>query len=91
MLLVDKFRLIKDYDKAFFYAKETIELGADKTPLGKFVHLWMAEIYNTTNKPDMARKHLEIALVLDDENLIQDNNWIEEAGLQDIFYSIREK
>lgn len=75
----------KDYEKALFYAKQCINLGVNDTPGGRLVNFWMAVIYKETNRKELASKHLEMALKLDKDNLIQKHNWIEKSGLEDIF------
>jgi tetratricopeptide (TPR) repeat protein len=74
----------ENYEKALNFANTCIKLGASDTPVGFYVNFNMARIYYKLKNIEMARRYLKIALELDKENIIKDNNLIEKVGLQDL-------
>ncbi len=84
MFLIDRYYFLKDYDKALFYGKACVDLGVNDTPKGVVVNFQLAVIYKEMNKYDLASTHLKKALELDRNNIIQNNKWIENYGMQDV-------
>lgn len=84
LYLTEKYILLEDFEKAIHYGELAIKLGANDTEMGVYVNLWMAEVYNRTGKIDKALKHLQIALSLDEDNIIQEKNYIDKAHLRNI-------
>ena len=76
---------IKEYNDTIDYGKKCIDLGINNTPGGFLVYFWMAISFKELEKTELAKQHLSIALKLDKENRILNNNWIEKMKLVDIY------
>jgi len=73
-----------DYEKALYYGKACLDLGVNNARLKVWANYLMAKIYKKTDNYDLARKHLAVAITLDQENMIKNEKWIERDGMQDV-------
>lgn len=80
------YKTLKDDDKALYYAKASIELGAEKHEyLRARVNFLIALIYHEKKEKNLARYYLKRAFDLDREDLFRKENVREKYGLQDIW------
>ncbi|MDY6863771.1 MAG: hypothetical protein SV062_12395 [Thermodesulfobacteriota bacterium] len=90
VVLLEKYAfLIKNYDKALFYGKTCIDLGANDTQVGWLVNLWIAKVYTKVGDLEKARYYLGNAFELDSSDLIKENKSIESLELQHVFDSMK--
>jgi len=75
----------KDIPKALYFGNECIRLGVNETPAGYLANFWLADIYQNTGNKTLARKHLRVAIRLDKEKIILENNWIDNGVLKGVF------
>ena len=83
-ILMDFYHGERNYEKALYFGKQCIKLGANDTPIGFSVHYQLASIYKEIGNIDIARKHLKAALRLDKGQRIIKNNWIIRDKLTDL-------
>ena len=83
-ILMDFYHGEKNYEKALYFGKQCIKLGADDTPIAFSVHYQLASIYKEIGNIDIARKHLKDALRLDKDKRIIKNNWLVRDKLTDL-------
>ena len=75
---------MKKYDQTIHYGNKCINLGINESPGGYLVNFWVAVSYERVGKTELAKEHLSVALMLDKENRILQNNWIEKMGMVNI-------
>lgn len=75
---------MKKYDQTIHYGNKCIKLGINESPAGYLVNFWIAVSYERIGKTELAKKHLSVALILDKENRILKNNWLEKMDMVNI-------
>ena len=91
VLLTEKYIMLEDYDKALYYGKSALDLGANEVRIGVNVNLWIADVYNRLGNIDCSCYYLQRALELDETNIIEKNNYIGQTNLQDILDLVKLK
>ncbi len=82
---------LKDYDKAIHYGRQCLNLGANKTSYAHLINLWLSASYLKKGDFDKAKEHLETAITLDNNKMIEKSNSIEKFDLQEVYNSLFDK
>ena len=87
--LMNDYWYLEEYDQVINMGENCIKLDVENESPMFIVYLWMAAAYNKKEDFGESIKHLERALNLDENNIIENNKNIQIYDLETIYSSIK--